>query len=346
MEAFDYELPADRIAQEPAERRDAARLLVLARGSGRRTDATVGDLSAFLRPGDCLVVNDTRVVAARLFGRITGSEREVEILLLRATGAGDGAEWEALARPARHCPPGAVLRLGDGAAQATVTAAGDAGQRRLALTCEGTVDDLLAAHGLPPLPPYIRRYRKPAGEDWARYQTVYAAVPGAVAAPTAGLHFTPELLATLAQRGVEVHRLTLHVGPGTFRPVRATRVADHRMAPEAYEVSADTAAALSRAHAERRRIVAVGTTTVRTLETLADAEDRIGAGAGWTDLTIVPGHRFRAVDALLTNFHLPRSSLLLLVAAFAGREAILDAYRHAVAHGYRFYSYGDAMLIV
>jgi len=351
LDAFDFGLPPDRIAQEPAERRDAARLLVLPRGSGRLVDATVRDLPAFLRAGDCLVVNDTRVVAARLFGRIAGSEREVEVLLLRAAGPGGfrdpaGVEWAALVRPARHCPPGTVLRLGDGAAQATVTAGGEAGQRRLALACEGTVEDLLAAHGLPPLPPYIRRYRKPAGDDWTRYQTVYATAPGAVAAPTAGLHFTPELLAAVAERGVELHRLTLHVGPGTFRPVRVTRVADHRMAPEAYEVPAGTAAALSRARAQGRRVVAVGTTTVRTLETLAAADGRIGAGAGWTDLTIVPGHRFRAVDGLLTNFHLPRSSLLLLVAAFAGREAILDAYRHAIAAAYRFYSYGDAMLIL
>jgi S-adenosylmethionine:tRNA ribosyltransferase-isomerase len=311
----------------------------------------VEDLPAFLRPGDCLVVNDTRVVAARLFGRIVGTEREVQVLLLRPADPDrshgrPGVEWTALVRPARHCPPGTVLRLGDGTAQATVTASGEAGERRLALTCEGSVDDLLTAHGLPPLPPYIRRYRKPAGDDWTRYQTVYATVPGAVAAPTAGLHFTPELLARLVEGGVEVHRLTLHVGPGTFRPVRVTRLSDHRMAPEAYAVSAGTAAAVSRARSSGRRVVAVGTTTVRTLETLADAQGRIGAGAGWTDLTIVPGHRFRAVDGLLTNFHLPRSSLLVLVAAFAGREAVLDAYRHAVAHGYRFYSYGDAMLIL
>ena len=212
-------------------------------------------------------------------------------------------------------------------------------------TAPGPVQALLEAHGLPPLPPYIRRYRKPGGEDWARYQTVYAARPGAVAAPTAGLHFTPELLAALGARGIELWRVTLHVGPGTFRPVRAERVAEHRMEPERFEVPEATAVALTRARREGRRVVAVGTTTVRALEAVACPDGSLAPGTGWTDLTIVPGHRFRAVDALLTNFHLPRSSLLLLVSAFAGREPVLGAYAHAVAAGYRFYSYGDAMLI-
>jgi S-adenosylmethionine:tRNA ribosyltransferase-isomerase len=199
---------------------------------------------------------------------------------------------------------------------------------------------------VPPLPPYIRRYRKPGGEDWTRYQTVYARRDGAVAAPTAGLHFTAELLAALAAAGVERHALTLHVGPGTFRPVRAARVADHRMEGERYEIPPATAAAVTRARREGRRVVAVGTTTVRALETAAAAAGGVAAGAGWTELTITPGHAFRAVDALLTNFHLPRSSLLLLVAAFAGRERTLAAYADAVAAGYRFYSYGDAMLVL
>ncbi|MGH7268679.1 MAG: S-adenosylmethionine:tRNA ribosyltransferase-isomerase, partial [Candidatus Rokuibacteriota bacterium] len=202
----------------------------------------------------------------------------------------------------------------------------------------------LAAHGVPPLPPYIRHYRKPGGEDWTRYQTVYARRDGAVAAPTAGLHFTPGLLAALAAAGVERHALTLHVGPGTFRPVRVARVGDHRMEAERYEIPAATAAAVTRARREGRRVVAVGTTTVRALETAADGAGGVAARGGRTDLTITPGHAFRAVDALLTNFHLPRSSLLLLVAAFAGREPTLAAYAHAVAAGYRFYSYGDAML--
>jgi S-adenosylmethionine:tRNA ribosyltransferase-isomerase len=339
---FDYRLPPERIAQEPAEPRDSARLLVLDRSTGGYREAQVRDLGAFLRPGDCLVVNDTRVVPARLLGEIGGTGRAAELLLVRELPEG---EWEALVRPARHCPPGTALILADGRARAVVTGTSEGGRRRLRLEWAGTVTDLLAAHGLPPLPPYIRRYRKPDGEDERRYQTVYAAREGAVAAPTAGLHFTPELLDGLRAGGIEVHALTLHVGPGTFRPVRAPRVSDHRMEPETYEVSEVVSRALTAARRERRRVVAVGTTTVRALESAAGAEG-VCAAAGWTDLTITPGYRFRVVDALLTNFHLPRSSLLLLVAAFAGRERILAAYGHAIAAGYRFYSYGDAMLVL
>ena len=341
---FDYTLPADRIAQEPAEPRDAARLLVVERRSGALRDARVADLGRYLRAGDCLVLNDTRVLPARLLGRIRGTERDVEVLLLHPVGPTD-EHWDALLRPARRCPVGTTLVLADGAARALVSGRAELGRARLRLDGTGPVPAFLDAHGLPPLPPYIRRYRKPGGEDWARYQTVYAVRPGAVAAPTAGLHFTPELLAELGRGGVELHYVTLHVGPGTFRPVRAQRVADHRVESERFEVSEATAAALSRAHREGRRVVAVGTTTVRALEAVARPDGSVAPGAGWTDLTIVPEHEFRAVDALLTNFHLPRSSLLLLVAAFAGRELVLRAYSHAVAAGYRFYSYGDAMLV-
>jgi S-adenosylmethionine:tRNA ribosyltransferase-isomerase len=346
LASFDYALPPRLIAQEPAEPRDAARLLVVARHGSARAEARVRELGRFLAPGDCLVVNDTRVVPARLFGQV--GPAAVELLLLRELE--DGA-WEALARPARRLRPGCVVDLAGGAARATVIGVGEGGRRRLWLHAPDGVKALLAAHGLPPLPPYIRRYRQPGSEDWTRYQTVYAARDGAVAAPTAGLHFTPGLLAALAAGGVEVHALTLHVGPATFEPVRAACVADHRMAAEAYEVPEATAAAVNRARDAGRRVVAVGTTTVRALESAALAGGGVAPGAGSTELTIVPGvpgvpgHRFRAVDALLTNFHLPRSSLLLLVAAFAGRTRILDAYRHAVAEGYRFYSYGDAMLI-
>ena len=341
LDQFDYALPADRIAQEPAEPRDAARLLLLDRESGAIGDAIVRDLGRLLRAGDCLVVNDTRVLPARLLGRIEGTPHDAEVLLLHPV---DG-EWAALLRPARRCPVGTTIALGDAAARATVTAREEIGRARIRLDGVGRVEDFLAAHGLPPLPPYIRRYRKPGGEDWARYQTVYAARPGAVAAPTAGLHFTPELLAALEAQGIEIHRVTLHVGPGTFRPVRVARVAEHRVEAERFEVAEATAAAIERARHEGRRVVAVGTTTVRALETQARPDGTVAAGAGWTDLTILPGHRFRAVDALLTNFHLPRSSLLLLVSGFAGRERVLRAYAHAVAAGYRFYSYGDAMLV-
>jgi S-adenosylmethionine:tRNA ribosyltransferase-isomerase len=341
---FDYALPSDRIAQEPAEPRDAARLLLVDRRSGALRDARVADLGRYLRAGDCLVLNDTRVLPARLLGRIGGTERDVEVLLLHPVGP-THEDWAALLRPARRCPVGTTIVLADGAARAMVTAREEQGRARVRLDGTGPVETFLDAHGLPPLPPYIRRYRKPGGEDWARYQTVYAVRPGAVAAPTAGLHFTAELLAELGGSGVELHRVTLHVGPGTFRPVRAQRVAEHRVEAERFEVSEATARAVSRARREGRRVVAVGTTTVRALEAGARPDGSVAPGAGWTDLTIVPGHDFRAVDALLTNFHLPRSSLLLLVSAFAGREQVLDAYAHAVAAGYRFYSYGDAMLV-
>jgi S-adenosylmethionine:tRNA ribosyltransferase-isomerase len=341
---FAYALPTERIAQEPAEPRDAARLLLLDRRSGAIGDAGVRDLERFLRAGDCLVVNDTRVLPARLLARVEGTTRDVEILLLHPVDPVN-EEWAALLKPARRCPVGTTIMLGDGVARATVTAREELGRARVRLDGVGRVEAFLAAHGLPPLPPYIRRYRKPGGEDWARYQTVYAARPGAVAAPTAGLHFTDALLAALAAQGVEIHHLTLHVGPGTFRPVRVERVAEHRVEAERFEVPEATAAAVARARREARRVIAVGTTTVRALETAARLDGTVAAGAGWTDLTIVPGHEFRAIDALLTNFHLPRSSLLLLVSAFAGRERVLAAYAHAVAAGYRFYSYGDAMLI-
>jgi S-adenosylmethionine:tRNA ribosyltransferase-isomerase len=343
LDAFDFALPPESIAQEPAEPRDAARLLVLDRETGGLRDGHVRDLPDFLRAGDYLVVNDTRVVPARLLGRLEASGRAAEVLLLREAPRG---EWDALVRPARQCPVGAAVLLADGAARAVVTATGEAGRRRLRLDWPGAVADLLAAHGLPPLPPYIRRYRKPGGEDWARYQTVYATHPGAVAAPTAGLHFTPALLAALEAAGVVVHRLTLHVGPGTFRPVRAARVAEHAMEAEWCRLTVATAEAVGRARREGRRVVAVGTTTVRALESAAESPGVVAAGERWAALTIVPGYRFRVVDALLTNFHLPRSSLLLLVAAFAGRARVLEAYRHAIAADYRFYSYGDTMLIL
>jgi S-adenosylmethionine:tRNA ribosyltransferase-isomerase len=249
--------------------------------------------------------------------------------------------WRALVRPGRRCRPGAHLRVGG--VRLRVVASDPDGTRVIARE-QGTIPALLEAHGMPPLPPYIARHAKPAPEDWERYQTVYASAPGSVAAPTAGLHFTPALLEVLRGAGVEVHAVTLHVGLATFRPVTADTVEAHRIPPERASVPAATADAVVRARAEGRRVVAVGTTTVRTLESAA-AGGSVRPLDGAASLTILPGHRFAVVDALLTNFHLPRSSLLLLVAAFAGRESVLRAYRHAVTAGYRFYSYGDAMLI-
>jgi S-adenosylmethionine:tRNA ribosyltransferase-isomerase len=345
LAGYDFALPPDRIAQEPVEPRDAARLLVLDRITGGCRDATVAELPGLLEPGDCVVVNDTRVVPARLLGRLAGTGRPAEVLLLPpADPAAAGPERDALLRPARRCPPGAVVLLDGGAARVVVVGREEAGRARVRLE-GGPVAALLEAHGRVPLPPYIRRHRDPGPRDRTRYQTVYAARDGAVAAPTAGLHLTAGLLDRLRARGVAVAAVTLHVGPGTFRPVRAARLAAHRVEAEWCEVPPEVAARVAAARTAGRRVVAVGTTTVRALESAARPDGAVAARRGPTDLTIVPGHRFRAVDALLTNFHLPRSSLLLLVAAFAGREALLAAYARAVAGGYRFYSYGDAMLV-
>jgi S-adenosylmethionine:tRNA ribosyltransferase-isomerase len=337
---FDYHLPPERIAQYPAERRDASRLLVLDRRAGCWEDRRFVDLPDLLRPGDCLVLNDSRVIPARVFGRLENGT-SIELLFLQELTP---SRWEALVRPGKHCRVGATLTVGDGQAVARVVESKPDGHRLIEMT-GGSVRALLEHHGLPPLPPYIRHYAKPGAEDWERYQTVYAKPEGSVAAPTAGLHFTEELFERLRARGVEVRSLTLHVGPGTFRPIRTTRVEDHRMKAERVEIPEATAAAVNRAKAEGRRVIAVGTTTTRAIESAAGDGNQVRRFSGATDLFIAPGHRFRVIDALLTNFHLPRSSLLLLVSAFADRELILDAYRHGVEAGYRFYSYGDAMLI-
>ena len=340
---FDYELPVDRIAQEPAQPRDASRLLVLDRQRQAWEDTRFSELPRWLRAGDCLVVNETRVMPARLLGTLEGDGRAAELLMLRPLGA---ARWEAMVRPGKRCAVGARVALAGGAAHATVLERRAEGVRVVEIDAPWPVDELMERHGLPPLPPYIERHDSPKPEDRERYQTVYAATRGSVAAPTAGLHFTHRLLDRLAAAGVELHRLTLHVGPGTFRPMRAARVEDHRLEAEEVDVPAATAEAVNRARADGRRVIAVGTTTTRSLEWAADASGRVAARRGAADLFIVPGCRFRVIDALVTNFHLPRSTLLLLVSAFAGRELALRAYAHAVASGYRFYSYGDAMLIL
>lgn len=338
IDEFGYELPPELIAQSPAETRDASRLLVLRRGTADVADRTFSELPHVLRAGDCLVVNDSRVVPARVLAE-DDAGRPVELLFVEPLN--DHA-WRALVRPGRRCRPGAHLRAGG--VRLRVVAVDPDGARVIACA-QGTIAALLDAHGLPPVPPYIARHAKPASDDWERYQTVYAATPGSVAAPTAGLHFTTAMLDALRRAGVEIHAVTLHVGPATFRPVTASTVEGHRLPSERASVPESTAGAINRARADGRRVIAVGTTTVRTLESVADGAGRVRPFEGAADVTIRPGHRFRVVDALLTNFHLPRSSLLLLVAAFAGREALLSAYRHAVAARYRFYSYGDAMFI-
>jgi S-adenosylmethionine:tRNA ribosyltransferase-isomerase len=339
---FDYSLPAGLIAQEPAEPRDSSRLLVVDRGRRAWEDRTFGDLPELLRAGDCVVANRSRVIPARLLGTAVEGGGAVELLMLRPAAEG---RWEALVQPGRRCRVGARVELAGGAAQARIVGQAAAGARVVEVEAPWPVRELLERHGLPPLPPYIERHEAPKPEDRERYQTVYARDEGSVAAPTAGLHFTPELLARLATRGIALHYLTLHVGPGTFRPMRAARLDEHKMEAEPIEIPEVTARAVHEAKRDGRRVVAVGTTTTRTLEWAAGEDGRLRAGAGLADLFIRPGHRFRVVDALITNFHLPRSTLLVLAAALAGRELILDAYRHAVAARYRFYSYGDAMLI-
>jgi S-adenosylmethionine:tRNA ribosyltransferase-isomerase len=333
---LEYELPPEAIAQAPPETREAARLLVIDRARGTLADRRVSDLPDLLRPGDCVVVNDSRVIPARVLAE-DAAGRPVELLFLDAETP---SRWRALVRPGRRCRVGAHLSVGGIQLEVVgVTADG----ARVVACRHGTIEDLLAAHGLPPLPPYIARHAKPAAEDWERYQTVYARAPGSVAAPTAGLHFSEALLGRVRARGAEVHAVTLHVGPATFRPITAeTQV----LPPERATLPAATAAAITAARAEGRRVVAVGTTVTRTLESAAAGEGRVTPFDGHATAYIRPGHCFQVVDALLTNFHLPRSSLLALVAAFAGRDLILRAYRHALDAGYRFYSYGDASLIL
>jgi S-adenosylmethionine:tRNA ribosyltransferase-isomerase len=336
---YDFALPEERIAQAPLAERDAARLLVLERASGARTHRCVRELPALLRAGDLLVANATRVEPARLRGR-KASGGAAEALLL-GPGARPG-EWRALVK-ARALRVGSKLEFARGAARLEAELTALAGDGEVTLAFEPGASPY--ALGEMPLPPYIRR-PEPRGEDAERYQTVFAREPGAVAAPTAGLHLTRALLAALEGAGVGFAEVVLHVGPGTFRPLREAELARGSLHAERFELPAATADAIAAARARGGRIVAVGTTTTRVLESRARDDGTLEPGRGETTLFVRPGHRFRAVDALLTNFHLPRSSLLLLVAAFAGREAVLAAYREAVALGYRFYSYGDAMLIV
>lgn len=330
---FDYELPPEAIAQEPAPRGES-RLLVLDR-EGPERHARVRDLPQLLRPGDLLVLNDTRVIPARLYAtRVGGGGGRMEILLLERI---DEREWDALVKPGRRAKPGTVLEFDAGLA-AEVTAKDPDGRHRLRFS--EPVERHLDRLGHVPLPPYIER--PDTDEDRERYQTVYARNPGAVAAPTAGLHFSTELLSEIEAAGVEIARVTLHVGIGTFKPVSAERIEEHRMERERYEVGEEAAQAIRRA----RRVVAVGTTVVRTLESAALAGGgEVRPGGGSTELFITPGFPFKVVDALLTNFHLPRSTLLMLVSAFAGRERVLAAYEEAIREGYRFYSYGDAMFV-
>lgn len=351
VDLFDFELPEERIALRPAEPRDGARLLVVRPGE-RLEDMTVAGLPGLLRPGDALVFNDTRVIPARLSGlrRRDGNVSQVELTLHMRIAAD---RWKAFARPAKRLAQGDRIAFGHGgnacllgSLDATVEEKGEAGEVTLAFDLSGpALDEAIHAVGHMPLPPYIAAKRPQDERDAADYQTIYAREEGAVAAPTAGLHFTPKLMSALEADGIGRHFVTLHVGAGTFLPVKAEDTAAHRMHYETGHISAETAAALNAVRKAGGRIVAVGTTSLRLLESASSEDGTISAWSGATDIFITPGYRFRAVDMLMTNFHLPRSTLFMLVSAFSGLDAMQDAYRHAIDSGYRFYSYGDASLL-
>jgi S-adenosylmethionine:tRNA ribosyltransferase-isomerase len=343
LSEFDFDLPETHIALRPVTPRDAARLLLVEAG-GALSDLCVRDLPDLLEPGDALVFNDTRVIPARLSGeRVRGEHvTAVEATLLKRL---DGARWTALMKPGRRLAPGDTLRFG-GDLTGVVESKSDEGQVTVAFDLSGAdLDAAIATQGHMPLPPYIAAKRAEDARDHEDYQTVYARVKGSVAAPTAGLHFTPSLLDALAARGVSAHFVTLHVGAGTFLPVKTDDVSDHRMHPEWGEVSAATAQALNTVKAAGRRIVCVGTTALRLIESATLEDGVVAPFADETSIFITPGYRFRAADGLMTNFHLPRSTLFMLVSAFAGRETMKRAYAHAINTGYRFYSYGDASLL-
>ena len=336
---FDYFLPQELIAQTPAEPRDHSRLLVYHRSDGSLEHRHFYDIIDYLRPGDALVINETRVIPARLLGVKEDTGVPVEVLLLRRHNATD---WEALVRPGRRLKPGTVCSFGDGLLRCEILGnVEETGGRTVRFSCDGIFEEVLDQLGEMPLPPYIHEKL----QDPGRYQTVYARQEGSAAAPTAGLHFTPELLDRIRQKGIRVVPVLLHVGLGTFRPVKVEDAEHHVMHSEYYEVTPEAAEALNAVRAAGGRIVCVGTTSVRTLETVADAEGRIHPGSGETAIFIYPGVPIRAVDALITNFHLPQSTLLMLVSALMGREEALRVYEEAVKERYRFFSFGDAMFI-
>ena len=335
---FFYDLPEDRIAQHPAEPRDSSRLLVIDRETGVWEDRIFRDVIEYLRAGDVLVVNNTKVIPARLIGHRKGFTGEVEFLLLKRI---DYTHWRAIVRPGKKLNVGAEVVFSD-ELSARVTERGEEGERVVEFLFDGVFEDILAKVGAMPLPPYIKEKLT----DNSKYQTVYSKIDGSAAAPTAGLHFTPELLDKIRAKGVIVVEILLHVGLSTFRPVKAENVEDHKMHDEYYEISDEAAAQINAAKAEGRRMICVGTTSVRTLESAADRAGHVVAGSGNTDIFIYPPYSFKIVDGLITNFHLPESTLLMLVSAFMGREKILAAYKHAVESKYRFFSFGDACFIV
>ena len=336
---FYFDLPQEQIAQDPLEDRSSSRLLVLDKETGEYEHRVFRDIVDYLHPGDCLVLNNTKVIPARLFGEKEGTGAHIEILLLKRR---ENDIWETLVKPGRKAKPGTKISFGGGLLTGEVMDVVEEGNRLIRFSYEGIFEEILDQLGQMPLPPYITHQLK----DKNRYQTVYAKYDGSAAAPTAGLHFTPELLKQVKEMGVEIAEVTLHVGLGTFRPVKVENVLEHHMHSEFYMIDEEAAEKINRTRENGGRVICVGTTSCRTIESAADENGRLKASSGWTDIFIYPGYRFKVLDCLITNFHLPESTLLMLVSALAGREHILAAYEEAVKQGYRFFSFGDAMLII
>ena len=336
---FYFDLPQEQIAQDPLEDRSSSRLLVLDKETGEYEHRVFRDIVDYLHPGDCLVLNNTKVIPARLFGEKEGTGAHIEILLLKRR---ENDIWETLVKPGRKAKPGTKISFGGGLLTGEVLDVVEEGNRLIRFSYEGIFEEILDQLGQMPLPPYITHQLK----DKNRYQTVYAKYDGSAAAPTAGLHFTPELLKQVKEMGVEIAEVTLHVGLGTFRPVKVENVLEHHMHSEFYMIDEEAAEKINRTRENGGRVICVGTTSCRTIESAADENGRLKASSGWTDIFIYPGYRFQVLDCLITNFHLPESTLLMLVSALAGREHILAAYEEAVKQGYRFFSFGDAMLII
>ena len=335
---FYYDLPEELIAQDPLEDRASSRLLVLDRSTGEVEHRKFRDILEYLNPGDCLVINDTKVIPARLIGSKEGTDAKIEVLLLKRK---ENDIWETLVKPGKKAKPGTVIRFGDGILKGTVVDVVEEGNRLIQFSYEGIFEEILDQLGQMPLPPYITHQLK----DKNRYQTVYAKHEGSAAAPTAGLHFTKELLQEIEDRGVKIAHVTLHVGLGTFRPVKVENVLDHHMHSEFYVVEKSEAEKINSTKREGGRVICVGTTSCRTIESASDENGVLKAGSGWTDIFIYPGYQFKILDCLITNFHLPESTLVMLVSALAGREHVLAAYEEAVKERYRFFSFGDAMFI-
>lgn len=335
---YDYDLPEELIAQDPLEDRSSSRLMVLDRQTGDVEHRHFTDILEYLHPGDCLVINNTKVIPARLFGVKEDTRAKIEVLLLKRK---ENDIWETLVKPGKKAKPGTKIVFGDGLLTAEVVEVVEEGNRLIQFHYDGIFEEILDQLGQMPLPPYITHQLK----DKNRYQTVYAKYDGSAAAPTAGLHFTKELLQKVKDMGVDIAEVTLHVGLGTFRPVKVENVLDHHMHSEFYMVSQEAADKINRAKESGHRVIAVGTTSTRTLEAAADENGRLHETSGWTEIFIYPGYQFKVIDALITNFHLPQSTLVMLVSALAGREYVLHAYEIAVKERYRFFSFGDAMLI-